>query len=169
MRCTVPVVVALLLASGCGGSSGSPTAPSAPSAPAISGAYSSSTFWSFRFANVATGQSITITCPGSATIQQSGSTFTGSFIMQSSADCDPSSGQIRSGSVASDGGVSFDIVIPGSDPNSLTALTGCSVISGDSLLRGSIRTGVLDASASAVLGCPGSANISLTMRWLGYR
>jgi len=168
MRRTLCAVAVLAIVS-CGGGSKSPTAPAAPSLPAISGTYSSSTFWSFRFADVATGQSLTLTCPGSATIQQSGSTFTGSFVMQSSADCDPSSGQIRSGQLASDGGVSFDIVIPGGDPNSLTALTGCVVVSGDSLLRGSIRTGVLDTSASAVLGCPGNVRISLTMRWLGYR
>lgn len=162
------VVVAVLAAS-CGGGSKGPTAPSGPTYPSISGSYSSSTFWSFRFTNVATGQSVTLTCPGSATIQQNNSVFTGSFVMQSNADCDPSSGQIRSGQLATDGGVSFDIVIPGADPNGLTALTGCSVLSGDSLLRGSIRTGVLDTSASAVLGCPNNARISLTMRWLGYR
>lgn len=165
----VVFAVAVFVVASCGGGSKGPTAPSGPTYPNIGGTYTSASFWSYRFTNVATGQNVTIVCPGSATFRQSGSTFSGSFIMQAGGSgCDPSSGEIRSGQVATDGGVSFDLFIPGSDPNSLQALTGCRVISGDSLLRGSVSGNFLDAAATAGLDCPG-ARLSVTMRTSGTR
>lgn len=165
MRKVLFAVVALTLTA-CGGSS--PTAPQGPQYPQIGGTYSSGSFWSFQFTNVRTGQSFTAACPGSATLSQNNSQFSGSFLMNSTATCNASSGQIRSGQVATDGGVSFDLFVPGADPNALTALTGCVVASGDTLIRGSIQTGRLDASSSAVLWC-GSETINVTMRLLGFR
>jgi hypothetical protein len=98
---------------------------------------------------------------------QSAGSFSGSFIVQQSADCDTESGTI-SGEVRGDGGVNFSLDVPGDDPNAFQALTGCTVTSADDQYNGTFVGNQLSVTANATLSCfvPdfGFLNIQVTGR-----
>lgn len=88
---------------------------------------------------------------GSVTIStRNRGSITGSFIIKGDR---PLSGSI-SGRIQTDGGVSFGLTVPGSNPNGFEAATGCVVTSADNELKGTISNGVMSVSASFHAACP---------------
>jgi hypothetical protein len=107
-----------------------------PSFPNMRGNYA--VVHTLRLTEPTTGVSESAACTGTFTItDQSGGSFSGSFIMSASQDCGGASGSLA-GEVRTDGGINFARVFPGADPRGLSAITGCSVTSADSQYNGVI-------------------------------
>lgn len=111
------VVLLTLLMAGC---SNSPTAPAAPTVPSVLGVYSRARWLTLTLTVVSSGQEVTGACGGSMTISsQTGSSFSGSFIRRgctaqgTQLDQSIISGNVVNGVVRADGGVSFDLRVPG--------------------------------------------------------
>lgn len=161
----LPACLALASCGG-GGGGGSATAPTVY--PNVIGTYASSVFYSVQLRRLSDGATASGSCPGSMTINaQSSSSFSGAF----NFNC---SGSITSGSVSGtvrvDGGVTFGVTVPGSDPNTFTALTDCVRASGDTAINGVAIASSLTASAIAVLDCPPPDNgVSATIQFFGNR
>ncbi len=96
------------------------------------------------------GFSASFICVGSATIsQQTGGEFSGSFIINASADCIQTSGSIA-GEVRIDGGINFSAVLPGRQNSTFS---GCLELAADTQLNGVFAAGTITASSSASYDC----------------
>jgi hypothetical protein len=121
-----------------------------PTFPNVRGTYTGA--WSLRLTLVATGNQLTITCPGSVTLAtQDGPSLGGSFLYTPTADCTAASGTV-SGTVRTDGGITLSFTIPGSN-SSLEDITGCAVVSEDDAMTGSVAGNQMNVSGNAVLDC----------------
>jgi hypothetical protein len=121
-----------------------------PTFPNVQGTYTGA--WSLRLTLVATGDQLTISCPGSITLSsQNGSSLGGSFLYTQTADCTAASGTV-SGTLRTDGGVTLSFTIPGSN-SSLEDVTGCGLVSEDDAMSGSVAGNLLNVTGNAVLDC----------------
>ncbi len=188
MKGAVPILLAGSLIGGCGGRPGA--GPSSPSLPQIAGRYSGPTTdnsimppqqvptWSLRFLRPGGPGFVFRNCSGSFTIQQSGSTFAGSF--RQDAGCATGGGavegQVSDGVVGADGKVTFSLRGPASDTLAWTGFAQCTpVTTGTTGFAGTIATagniGVLDASLvrDALIDCPGQGTLTINVRIRGAR
>jgi hypothetical protein len=142
-----------------------------PSFPNVRGTYTGS--WGLRLTLVATGDQLTISCPGSVTLStQEGPSLGGSFLYTQTADCNAASGTV-SGTLRTDGGVTLSFTIPGSN-SSLEDVTGCGVVSEDDAMTGSVAGNQMNVSGNAVLDCLDPATlitfrVNLTLSFSGNR
>jgi hypothetical protein len=161
-----------MLVAACGGSGNSftPGAPSGPSIPSIGGVYASSSMWHFDRTRVSDNQFFPLTCAGSLTVRnQTGNTFSGSFLIQDDS-CGQVPGSVDGGTLAADGSVSFALgYTGGSNQNFILAAFGCTYVSGDTRLTGSIHSAQLDASSTTLMDCPNDGRVSLNIRASGSR
>jgi hypothetical protein len=142
-----------------------------PTFPNVRGTYTGA--WSLRLTLVATGNQLTITCPGSVTLAtQDGPSLGGSFLYTPTADCTAASGTV-SGTVRTDGGITLSFTIPGSN-SSLEDITGCAVVSEDDAMTGSVAGNQMNVSGNAVLDCLDPVTliifrVNLTLSFSGNR
>ncbi len=172
---SVGLILGLSLLIGCGGSSPenrvTPTAPGF-STPDIRGVYSAPAFWTFETLRLADGARVSWTCSGRVTIvRQSGPDFLGTFAANPPDGrlCAVATGNITSGVVRRDAGVSFETVVPGQDTDEFFALPGCVVVTQDALWSGRAIGDRFVASRSLTVDCPGDGRMEVTGRADGSR
>ena len=138
-----------------------PTPPSGPSIPTIGGTYSSPTMWRFDLTLASTPNGFN--CAGGVTItNQVGVSFSGTFFIMDSG-CGNLSGTVTGGTLdPATGAVSFELTSPGPDPNFITAAFGCTFVSGDRVVTGTLIGDQLDVRARTVMDCAeGQATLDL--------
>lgn len=142
-----------------------PVAPG-PSIPTIGGTYNSPSMWQFDFTSPE-GQQV-FSCAGGVTIaNQVGTTFSGTFFI-ADPNCGNLSGAVASGIFDTTGAISFELTVDGSDPNFLTAAFGCTYVSGDRILSGTLIGTQLDVGARTVMTCT-EGQSTLVVRLSGAR
>jgi hypothetical protein len=182
MRIALVMSVVALLSS-CGGSGPTSAGPSTATLPLIAGTYLGPTtvtstspqqqlsLWTIRFTRAGDSRLLFRSCSGTLVLEQSGSNFTGSFT-QSDDLCPAVSGVVTAGDVRADGGVTFSLAGPGSDPLAWTSFAGCTMlVPGTMGFTGTVSHGLLDASfvRDAVMECPGQGTVWLNVRLRGSR
>lgn len=144
-----------------------PTTPTGPVIPTIGGTYSSPTMWRFELAWE--GGSSVFTCAGSLTIaNQLGTTFSGTYIVDD-PNCGRISGTVTSGTLASNGDVTFALNVAAPDPNLLTFAFGCTYVSGDQVVSGTLVGSQLQAGSRTVMDCTREGRSTMTLRIAGSR
>lgn len=163
MRPLLIVFLALPLAAACGdGDSVTPGTPSGPTIPTITGTYSSTSMWRFDLVRESDGTATVLNCAGTLTItSQLADTFVGTFFV-SDANCGGTTGgSVTAGTLSTDGAVTFALNYPaGSDANFLTAAFGCTYVSGDTIMRGTVTATTLQAQSTTVMDCPANGGRS---------
>ena len=175
------LVAAAVVLAACSGKS-SPSGPSTPAIPQIAGTYSGPTTdstinppqqvqtWQIRSYRAGETSPRFRNCAGTLTIQQSGSSLTGSFSQVDS--CGDVAGVVTGGAVRSDGGVTMSLSGPASDPLAWTGFAHCTLaISGTMDLTGSVNAGLLNASFAhdALIQCPAEGSVSVNVQVRGTR
>jgi hypothetical protein len=165
LLCLLPV---LLVWTGCSTSEDfTPSGPSGPSIPTIGGTYSSSTMWRFELASAA--EQNTFTCAGGVTIAtQVGNDFSGTFFIRD-ANCGDLGGNVTGGTLQSNGTVAFFLTVPQTDPNFITWAFGCTYVSGDRGVAGTLVGTQLDVQSRTVMDCGPDGQVTLVMRLSGTR
>ena len=129
-----------------------PTPPTG-SVPTIGGTYNSPTMWRFD-RTLPTGNQQFI-CSGGITIaNQIGTSFSGTFFIADS-NCAPQviSGSLINGTLQTDGSVSFELTLPGTEPPFMSAVFGCNYVSGDRVVNGTLANNQLTARTSTDMEC----------------
>jgi hypothetical protein len=149
----VLMAVPLLVAVACSESeSPAPGPPTGPTIPSIGGTYASSSMWRFEQNRVSGGPQPPLTCAGGLTIaNQLGESFSGTFFVSDPA-CGSAGGNVVAGTLRSDGTVTFGLT--SGDGNFLTAAFGCTYVSGDTVMTGTLVGNDLQARSSTVMTCP---------------
>lgn len=144
-----------------------PTTPGGPTVPTIGGTYSAPEMW--RFELTFPDDQINFICAGGITIAtQVGNDFSGTFFIRDSS-CGDLGGTVSDGSLENDGRVSFGLTVPGTDPNFITAAFGCTYVSGDQILNGTLVGNQLTAEARTVMDCVPEGRGNLLLRLAGSR
>jgi hypothetical protein len=176
--------LAAFLLCGCGGGPATPSAPSASNLPQISGTYAGPTtdstvsppfqvlLWTIKFARARDNRPSASfrSCTGTLLIQQTGSTFTGTF--SQGETCAPTTGVVTGGVVRADGGVTFAVRASAADPLAWTGFAGCTLaIPGTMDFTGTVAGGLLDASFAhdALIECPNDGSVTVNVRLRGAR
>jgi hypothetical protein len=144
-----------------------PTTPPGPSIPTIGGTYNSPTMW--RLDRTTPGGPEQFVCSGGITIaNQIGTNFSGSYFI-ADANCASGviSGALLGGTLQTDGAVSFELTL-GSESPFMSAVFGCTYVSGDRLVNGTIANNQLTAESRTVMDCPDGQS-TLVMRLSGTR
>lgn len=146
-----------------------PTTPGGSTIPSIGGTYASPEMWRFERIPESTGTPIALTCGGTLTIAtQVATSFTGTF--QVLEPCGQIQGTVNSGTLRTDGAVTFGLGWSSPDPNFLTAAFGCTYVSGDTVLTGTISGNALQAQSTTVMECPSpGGRMTLNVRITGSR
>jgi hypothetical protein len=176
------VFLAASVASACGGRTPNPSGPSTPTLPQIGGTYAGPTtdnstsppqqilLWTIKSKREGAGGFSFRSCTGTLVIQQTGSSFTGSFTQ--GATCASSTGLVTTGVVQADGAVTFSVAGPASDPLAWTNFARCTtVVPGTMDFTGTVTAGLLDASFAhdALIECPNEGFVTVNVRLRGTR
>jgi hypothetical protein len=170
MRRALTFVLLLPFAMACDNSDSSAPGPppTGPSIPTIGGTYASSTMWVFEQVR-GDGGTTALTCAGGLTIAtQLADAFSGSFFVNDPTNCGTAGGSVVSGTLRTDGGVTFGLTGQG-DSNFLVAAFGCTYVSGDTTMTGAINGNNLRAQSSTRADCPGMGEITINVRVDGNR
>ena len=135
--------------------------------PTIGGTYSSPTMWHFELA--LPGEPLLLDCSGSLTISnQIGDDFSGTFVILDDACGAAFPGNVANGVLRADGGVSFELTFSAANINFVTGAFGCTYISGDTLMTGTLVGNRLEAIARTEVDCTGVRAMQV-MRLAGNR
>ena len=167
MRRLFSAVVILLCVMSCSSDDDfTPTTPSGPSIPSIGGTYSAPQMWRFDLSSAA-GPNL-IQCAGGLTVTtQVGTSFSGTFFV-SDAGCGQFGGTVVNG-VLNDTAVTFELTVPGADPNFMTWAFGCTYVSGDRSFTGTLISNRLEAQARTVMNCPNDGVVNLHLQLAGTK
>ena len=167
MRRSFIAVLTLLCVASCSSDDDfTPTTPSGPSIPSIGGTYSAPQMWRFDL-NSSGGPNL-IQCAGGLTItSQVGTTFSGTFFV-ADPGCGNFGGTVVNG-VLNDTAVTFELTVPGADPNFMTWAFGCTFVSGDRVLTGTLVSNQLAAQARIVMNCPNEGVVNLHLQLAGTK
>jgi hypothetical protein len=148
-----------------------PTGPGGPTIPSIGGTFSSPDMYHFELTG---GRNQTLDCGGALTIgTQIATTFTGSFVISDQRCTGGGSvgGSVTSGTFSTaDGTVSFGLTGSSTiEPNFLAAAHGCTYVSGDRLLTGTITATTIQAEARTVISCGTNGMVNVFTRVIGSR
>jgi hypothetical protein len=144
-----------------------PTTPPGPSIPTIGGTYNSPTMWQLN--RTRPGGPEQFVCAGGITIaNQIGTNFSGTYFI-ADANCASGviSGSLVGGTLETDGSVSFELTL-GSESPFMSAVFGCTYVSGDRIVNGTIVNNQLTAESRTVMDCSDGQN-TLVMRLSGTR
>ncbi len=147
-----------------------PTDPSpGGTIPTIGGTYSSPTMWSIELAG--TGAQETFSCAGSVTVaSQIGDSFSGTFLIRDDACGGVFAGTFVNGVLRTDNTVSFELLFADGTLNFLASGVGCTYVSGDRIMNGTLVGTRLEGLARTELDCPAPlGRTSQTVRIGGNR
>lgn len=151
----VVLLAVVLLAAACNSTDDpTPTDPSPGSTiPTIGGTYSSPTMWQFDLTG--TGGQEAFTCAGSVTIgTQVADSFSGSFQIRDDACGGLFPGTIVNGVFRPNNTVAFEPLFADGTLNLLASAVGCTYVSGDRIMNGTLVGMRLEAQARTELDCP---------------
>jgi hypothetical protein len=144
-----------------------PTPPGGPIIPSIGGTYSAPDMW--RFELTSESAPINLACDGGVTIgTQVGNDFSGTFFIRDNT-CGTVGGAVTEGVLQTNGAVSFGLTVEGTDSNFLTAAFGCTYVSGDRVVNGTIVGNQLQAEARTVMDCVPEGRSTLLVRLAGAK
>ena len=107
-------------------------------------------------------------CAGALTITtQVGTSFSGTFFV-ADPGCGQFGGTVVNG-VLNDTAVSFELTVPGADPNFMTWVFGCTFVSGDRVMTGTLVSNRLEAQARIVMNCPEDGIVNLHLQLSGTK
>ena len=160
MRRLFSAVLLLLCVTSCSSDDDfTPTTPSGPSIPSIGGTYSASPMWRFELTSAA--PNVTFLCAGGLTITtQVGTNFSGTFFV-SDPNCGSFGGTVVNG-VLNGTAITFELATPGSD--FFVSTFGCTYVSGDRLLTGTLISNRLEAQQRTVMDCGTDGIVNLLMQ-----
>jgi hypothetical protein len=140
-----------------GGDDFTPTEPSPGSSiPTLGGTYSSPTLWQFQFTSPT--ESENFTCAGTFTIAtQVGESFNGTFQIADDACGGRFVGTFINGVWRPDTTVTFELLFADGTANFLAAAFGCTYVSGDRVMNGTIASNRLEALGTTEIDCPATA------------
>lgn len=144
-----------------------PTSPPGSSIPTIGGTYNSPTMWQLERTRPAGPEQFI--CAGGVTIaNQIGTNFSGTyFISDTNCASGVISGSVVGGTLQADGSVSFELTL-GSESPFMSAVFGCTYVSGDRIVNGTIINKQLTAESRTVMDCSDGQS-TLVMRLSGAR
>ena len=130
-----------------------PTEPSpGGSIPTIGGTYSSPTMWRFQLTSAT--DSDDFTCAGSLTIaSQVGESFNGTYQIADEACGGRFAGTFINGVWRPDNTVTFEMQFAEGTANFLTSAFGCTYVSGDRVMNGTLVAGRLEGQTRTELTC----------------
>jgi hypothetical protein len=149
------LIVLLSLVAACNSTEDfTPTEPSPGSTiPTIGGTYSSPTMWRFELVG-ASAQEV-FSCAGSVTIgTQIADSFSGTFLIRDDACGGAFAGTMVNGIFRTDNTVGFELLFADGTLNFLASGVGCTYVSGDRILAGTLVGTRLEAQARTELDCP---------------
>lgn len=159
---TLAAAGCLLILTACGGGDAGPTEPTIPN---IQGSYGGT--WNLTLTNQNTGESASLSCPGSVTISsQSDDSFSGSYLIDAGGDCDTSDSGNVAGTVRTDGGVNLGLGSASGSTADFEDITGCTYTGGDNQLTGSVSGGSMSIDAEFFSDCPDGAGGTVPIRWV---
>ena len=137
-----------------------PTEPSPGSSiPTLGGTYSSPTLWVFEFTPASGGR--TITCAGTFTIAtQVGESFNGTYQIADDACGGRFPGTFVNGVWRADTTVTFELLFADGTQNFLASAFGCTYVSGDRVMNGTLVGNHLEAQGRTEVDCPPTAVVS---------
>ena len=137
-----------------GGDDFTPTEPSPGSSiPTIGGTYSSPTLWQFTVTTATANQ--TLTCAGTFTIAtQVGESFNGTYQIADEACGARFPGTFVNGVWRPDTTVTFELLFADGTANFLASALGCTYVSGDRVMNGTLVGTRLEAQARTEIDCP---------------
>ncbi|HET6277557.1 MAG TPA: hypothetical protein VFG08_02120 [Candidatus Polarisedimenticolia bacterium] len=166
MRRALTFALLLPLAMACDSDNGGTPAgpPTGPTIPTIGGTYSAGTMWQFEQVPVSGAATTVLTCSGGLTIaSQLADSFSGTFFVQD-ATCGTASGGVTGGTLSTDGAVTFALTSATDASNFLLAAFGCTYVSGDTVMTGTITGNNLRARSSTRMTCPaGEITLNVTI------
>lgn len=148
-------ILALAAVLACNGNDDfTPTEPSpGGSIPTIGGTYSSPTMWVFQL-TTESGFTQNLTCAGSLTIAtQIGESFNGTYQIADDACGGRFAGTFVNGVWRPDNTVTFELLFADGTENFLAAGFGCTYVSGDRVMNGTLVSGRLETQARTQLTC----------------
>ena len=168
MRRLLCLVFLLLVAACSTDEDFTPTPPTGPSIPTIGGTYSSSMMWRFDLTSAAAPTGFN--CAGGVTIaNQVGTSFSGTFFINDT-NCGNLTGTVTGGTFdVATGAVSFELTSAGSDPNFITSAFGCTYVSGDRGVTGTLVGNQMDVRARTVMDCGPDGLVTLDLQISGTR
>ena len=163
----IAISVALGLAACSSNDDFTPTPPGAPTVPTIGGTYSAPEMW--RLELTFPDQQVNFVCAGGITItSQVGTDFSGTFFIRDNS-CGDIGGTVTEGTLDTDGRVTFGLTVPGTNTNFLTAAFGCTYVSGDQMVTGTLVGNQLQGEARTVMDCVPEGRGTLVLRLAGGR
>ena len=109
-------------------------------------------------------------CAGGLTITtQVGTSFSGTFFIS-----DPSCGSGGFGGSVVNGvlngtAVTFELTMAGTDPFFMASVFGCTYVSGDRILTGTLVSNRLEAQARIVMNCPDDGIVNMHLQLAGTK
>ena len=126
-----------------------PVGPSGPTVPSIGGTFSSPNMYHFE---VTDGR--VFDCNGALTIgTQIATSFSGTFVIADQERCGSLGGTVTSGTFSTDGTISFALTSAGTEPVFVASAFGCTYVSGDRLMTGTITATDLRAESRTMVNC----------------
>jgi hypothetical protein len=137
-----------------------PTDPSpGGSIPTLGGTYSSPTLWTFQLTSASDNESFT--CAGTFTIaNQVGESFNGTFQIADDACGGRFPGTFINGVWRADTTVTFELLFAEGTQNFLASAFGCTYVSGDRVMNGTLANSRLEAQGRTELDCPANAIVA---------
>jgi len=137
-----------------------PTEPSpGGSIPTIGGTYTSPTLWQFQLTSTTENESFS--CAGTFTIaSQVGETFNGTYQIADESCGGRFVGTFVNGLWRPDTTVTFELLFAEGTANFLAAAFGCTYVSGDRVMNGTLVGNQLEAQARTELDCPATALVA---------
>lgn len=127
-----------------------PVGPSGPTVPSIGGTFASPNMFHLDYS----GRTPPFDCNGALTIgTQIATSFSGTFVISDPERCGGLSGTVTSGTFSTDGTISFALTSPGAEPVFVAAAVGCTYVSGDRLMTGTITATELRAESRTTINC----------------
>ena len=158
-------IFALAACLACNGDDLTPTEPSPPggSIPTIGGTYSSPTLWQFTLTSATANQSLT--CAGTFTIAtQVGESFNGTYQIADESCGGRFAGTFVNGVWRPDTTVTFELLFAEGSANFLASAFGCTYVSGDRVMNGTLVGNRLEAQARTEIDCPAGIGLAVTGR-----
>lgn len=141
-----------------------PVGPSGPTVPSIGGTFTSANMFHFERSD-----GMVFDCTGALTIgTQIATSFSGTFVINDPERCGGIGGTVTSGTFSTDGTISFALTSAGAEPVFVASAFGCTYVSGDRLMTGTLTGNDLRAESRTMINCS-TGVLSVLARVAGSR